>query len=367
MTFLATQRNIESFHKKILPKAKNTQRGILHTLKKFDVFCKEHFERSLEEVIQEMKKADREAIYDTLQIWINWIDSPNSIRQYFSQLNLYLYYRGITITPLDVKMNLDFGKKHQEEMYPLSQEEYRMILDSASYKNKVLYLLIGSSGMRPVEATHIRKCDLELDKKRIVIHVPAKWTKLKRAKTTFASREVSQLIKPILDKATDTEYLFPYSSTPALDTVFARYRKKTGLDKRYESNNVGKITPMSLRAWFITKISDHNVNLAKKWSGQKGYLLQYDRKTQEEQLEKYLEFEDDLLVYEQKKPTPNRDYKALEDKLYRFEQAFEEERSERAMDKTKYEKHMAELWKMYEKITKPRSKPVWGSIRSLNP
>jgi len=45
-----------------------------------------------------------------------------------------------------------------------------------------------------------------------------------------------------------------------------------------------------------TKISRRDYNLAKKWAGQKGYLLQYDRMEIEDQLEKYIEFESDLLV-----------------------------------------------------------------------
>ena len=53
---------------------------------------------------------------------------------------------------------------------------------------------------------------------------------------------------------------------------------------------------MGFRAWFITKISRHDPNLAKKWSGQKGYMLQYDRLTLDEQLDKYLEFEKDLII-----------------------------------------------------------------------
>jgi len=53
---------------------------------------------------------------------------------------------------------------------------------------------------------------------------------------------------------------------------------------------------MGFRAYFITKISRRDPNLAKKWAGQKGYLLQYDRLTLDEQLEKYLEFEPDLLI-----------------------------------------------------------------------
>ena len=40
----------------------------------------------------------------------------------------------------------------------------------------------------------------------------------------------------------------------------------------------------------------HDPNFAKKLTGQKGYLLQYDRMTDKEKLDKYLEFEKDLII-----------------------------------------------------------------------
>jgi len=296
MTFLETVRTQESYYEKIQKKSPQYQIAIKQTHKRFNDYCMETFDRSAENVIQEMKRSNEDAVYDTLQSWINWNDLPNSIVNYFAHLKPYLHYRGIKLNPLDIKINLDFGKKHEEELHPLSQEEYWKLLEAASYRNKVFYLFMGSSGMRPVEASHIRKKDLEF-KERIVIHIPAKWTKLKRARTTFCSKEVSNFIKPMLEKIGDEDVIFPYSYTSAIDVTFSRYRKKTGLDKVHDGNKRALITPMNFRAWFISKISRHDPNLAKKWAGQKGYLLQYDRLTPEEQLEKYIEFEPDLLVY----------------------------------------------------------------------
>jgi len=299
MTFLETVRTEETYYKKIISKSPAYQTAIKQTINRFNNYTMQKFERSAENVIQEMKRSNEDAVYDTLQDWINWNDLPSSIVNYFAHLKPYLHYRGIKLNPMDIKINLDFGKRHEEELHPLSVEEYKKLLLAASYRNKVFYLFMGSSGMRPVEACHIRKKDLEF-KERIVIHIPAKWTKLKRARTTFASKEVSEFIKPMLEKIGDEDVIFPYSYTSAIDVTFGRYRKKTGLDEIHEGNKRALITPMSFRAWFISKISRHDPNLAKKWAGQKGYLLQYDRLTPEEQLEKYIEFEPDLLVYENK-------------------------------------------------------------------
>ncbi len=101
----------------------------------------------------------------------------------------------------------------------------------------------------------------------------------------------------MLEKLNPDDKIFGVT-TEGTSNTFGAYRKKAGLDKKYDSANRAMINPMSLRSWFISKMSRHDPNLAKKWAGQKGYLLQYDRLTQEEQLEKYLEFEGDLLVYD---------------------------------------------------------------------
>jgi len=297
MTFLESVRTHESYYDKIQNKSPQYQIAIKQTHKRFNDYCMETFDRTSEEVIEEMKRSNEDAIYDTLQSWINWNNKPNSIVSYFAHLKPYLHYRGIKLNPMDIKLGLDFGKKHEEELHPLSLEEYRKLLEASSYRNKVFYLFMGSSGMRPVEACHIRKKDLEF-KERIVIHIPAKWTKLKRARTTFCSKEVSNFIKPMLEKIKDEDVIFPYSYTSAIDVTFSRYRIKTGLDKKHDGNKRALITPMSFRSWFISKMSRHDPNLAKKWAGQKGYLLQYDRMETDEQLQKYIEFEAEILVYE---------------------------------------------------------------------
>jgi len=306
MTFLAKQRTLETFYEKTLQKSPGYRQNVRHTIEdNFAVFCKERFDKSLEEVIQEMKRAEEDAVFDTLQEWINWNNKPNTIRTYFSHLKTYLYYRGIKITTMDTKLNLVFGKKHEEEHYPLSKDEFDRILKVASYQNRALYLLMATSGMRPVEAVHIRKQDIEIDK-RLIFHVPAKWTKLKRGKTTFCSKEAAELLMPIIKRKTDEETLFNSSNTGSVDVSFNRYCEKLGLDKKTATGR-NKISPMSLRAYFITRISRHDPNLAKKWAGQRGYLLQYDRLETKEMLEKYLEFEPDLIIDKAEKLQAEKD------------------------------------------------------------
>jgi len=361
-------KTLENYLLKIRKKAPSSKRGFERTYRNFEIFSQENYKKSCEELIDELKLVSSDDQCEILQEWINWLEiKPSSIRMYFSDIFMYLYYRGVKLNSQDIKLNIKFPRDLQEELHPLSLDEYRMLLEVANYKNKTKYLCMGSSGLRPIEVNNLRKSDLELDKERIIVHVPAKWTKLRRAKTTFFSKEAEKLLRPILKKLDDDAKIFGISTEGNANTI-AKYRKKAGLDKKYEESSRSKINAMSFRSWFISKISRQDPNLAKKWAGQKGYLLQYDRMELDEQLEKYIEFEQDLLVYDTTKRETKlaSDFKKIESTVAQLKDALAKEQSQRDQDKIKNQEHMAELWKMYEKITKPRSKPVWGSTRSLN-
>ena len=295
MSVIKKPRTLESYKKKKAKTALNSQKIFVNSLKNFNKFSLSEYDKPADELIQEMKVAEEEAVFDILQEWVNWSElSPSSIALYFVHIRSYLYYRGIKLSSQDVKESIDFPKIHQEELHPLSNEEFNKILDFASNKNKVFYLCLSSSALRPIELCSIRKSDLELDKKRIIVHVPAKYTKLKRAKVTFFSNETAKKLRLLIKNLGDNDLIFG-GTTKARDLVFAKLLKRAGLHK---TNDKGYsiINLMGFRSWFISKISRHDYNLAKKWAGQKGYMLQYDRMTIEEQLEKYIEFEFDLIV-----------------------------------------------------------------------
>jgi spore coat polysaccharide biosynthesis predicted glycosyltransferase SpsG len=98
--------------------------------------------------------------------------------------------------------------------------------------------------------------------------------------------------------------------------------KKIGLNEKYD-NGHHKITTHSFRAYFITKISRQDPNFAKKLAGQKGYLLQYDRMTDEEKLQKYLEIENELLIFDESKK--NAEMEKLKKENSSLTQIYEDE------------------------------------------
>jgi len=307
---LKVKRTVETFLERNSTRPESTQYNIQKALLNFEKFCKDRFDgRGLNEIVDELSLSDEETIFDTLQEWINWNDGklyPTSLGTYFAYLKSFLYYKGIKLTPLDVKQNLVFPKHPEEELYPLSGDDIKKILDFASYKRRGMYLAQLSSGMRVGEMTQLRKKHFDLSKKRVTIKIPAAVTKLKRARITFISKEAEPYLRKILKQISDDDLVWATNEdvNNAKGNEVNRLREyceEAGLNERYEGNNRHKITTHSFRAFFITKLSRHDENFAQKLAGQKGYLLQYDRMTDEEKLEKYIEFEPDLLIFDQAK------------------------------------------------------------------
>ena len=246
-----------------------------------------------------------EQVYDYLQARINAMQarrmSPITIDTYFSHIKQYLHYRGIRLHPTDIRQCLNFPRKQVEEMRPLELDTFRKILKACSAKREMLYLAQSSSGMRIGEMMQLRKKDIHTDTARLTVKIPAAFTKTGVARTTFFSAEAANMVSQRLKKIGDSDLVFGTSNNVIGNTGReARYiselQKKMGICDKYETNGRNVITTHSFRAFFITKMSRKDPNLAKYFAGQKGYLLQYDRQTDAEKLEIYIEFEPLLLV-----------------------------------------------------------------------
>jgi len=220
----------------------------------------------------------------------------------FSLLKKYLHHRGIRLFKEDIEENLDFPTVIEEEPYPLSLKEAQLIIQNAPYKKKVMYLCMISSGMRIGETCQLKPKNLEFDKERIMVRIPASIAKYNRSRKTFFSKEASKILKHLLKKLDDDDLIFgthdnpKYAETNEIQQL-KRLLTKIGLYERQE-NGHGKITSHSFRAFFITKVSRFDRDLAHFLAGQKNkmYLPRYDRLTDDEKLELYMKIEHDLLI-----------------------------------------------------------------------
>ncbi len=219
----------------------------------------------------------------------------------FSRIKKYLHHRGIKLHPQDIKEELEFRRASQEELYPLTLENIQSILKEMRHKNKVLFICQLSSLMRIGEMVQLKKKHLILEHKNIIAKLPPTITKFSKGRTTFFSKEASNLLRPILKSLDDDDLIFATNHNVRhaeinTEQILNRVLDKIGLGQRYESNGRYKINTHSFRAYGITKLSRHDPNFTKKIAGQKGYLLQYDRMDDEKKLELYQKFEVDLII-----------------------------------------------------------------------
>ena len=270
-------------------------------IRNFELFCKSKG-KTLEQTISELQKVERNDLYDFLQAWINSQElAPRSIRNYFVQVRKFLRYMGVNIISDDVKDEIDFPEVPKEELHPLDTEtELRPILKICSFKYRAFFLGQASAGYRIGEAVKFKKKHLILDKKRIMIKIPTNIAKFGKARTSILSKEAGLLWIPIIKKLDDEDYIFGGTEGTVRDAL-NRYTEKLGLNKRYESNNRRQIHPHGFRAWFITRMARKDRDLSYLLSGQDGYMIQYDRLTDDQKLELYLKYEDELLIYDETK------------------------------------------------------------------
>ena len=257
----------------------------------------------IEELIDSQPSDDD--VYDYLQKCINDMhkrsNSLSTIKVYFGQVKQYLHFRGIKLNPIDIKQSLNFPKLHKEEMRPLGLSTFQSILKNCSRKKEMLYLAQSSSGMRIGEMLQLRKSDVHTNLARLLVRIPAKYTKTGMARTTFFSAEAAKMVMPRLNKIDDGDLVFgtgcDLNSGVSIEGAYlSKLQKRIGINDKYETNGRNVITTHTFRAYFITKVSRKDPNLAKFFAGQKGYMLQYDRLSDEEKLALYVEIEPSLLV-----------------------------------------------------------------------
>jgi len=306
MCVLKLERTRDTFMEKITTKDPKTQAGYVQALNNFENYCMEKMGKA--DYVTDLKKYVETDLFEFLQAWINWNNSraPRTVTNYFSRVKKYLHYRGIKLHPQDIKEELDFKRKMSEELYGLSLDDIQTVLKALRYKHKVQFICQLSALMRIGETVQLRKKHLVTTGLNIIVKIPPNIAKFKKGRTTFFTKEASRLLRPILRELKDDDFVFGTSNNPRFselntEQILRRTLKRVGLDMKYESNNRYMINTHSFRAYGITKISRHDPNFAKKLAGQKGYLDEYDRMTDEEKLELYQKLEVDLIIDDSEK------------------------------------------------------------------
>ncbi len=301
MSSLKILRTKETYLQKIKTKKASTIKGISQSITNFENYCMEKHGKA--NIVADLKESDEETLFDVLQDWINWNDSraSSTVRVHFSNVKKYLHYMGIKLFKEDIDNEIDFKSPISEELYGLSLIDIQTFFKELNYKYRTLFTCQLSGLHRIGEMVQLKKKHLILDHDNIIVKIPAYIAKFNKGRTTFWSKEASRMVRPLLKRIDDDDLIFATNSNfhNAENVVEQQLRRalvRSNLDMRYESTGRFMINTHSFRAYGITKISRHDENFAKKIAGQKGYLLQYDRIDDQEKLELYQKYEQDLLI-----------------------------------------------------------------------
>ena len=358
MTFTAKLKNKEAYFENCLVLSPRYISNKKQVLKQFSKFCKEKYKESDEEILNDLMKQNQDEriinAIDVIQLFLNYLVKltrpstaiklirPSTARGYISTVNGYFNYRGIKLSSLDLKA-IRYPREIKEEKYPLSKEEIKQILDNSSYRRKTLYFVLLSSGMRIGETIALRKKDFDISGKRIMINIPAIFTKTKKSRRTFVSLEAGPYLMKRLEEIEDNDLVFATNKNQSsvISEVTETKLFSQLIDKvfpnleRYESGT-RRITLHSFRSFFITQaVRSVSDSFAHSLAGQEGYLKVYKRYDNEAMLEDYLKLEANLFIFnnygvsDQTKDKKIEELESKVDKLAILFSTLKDERSEK--------------------------------------
>ena len=340
MSILDVKRNKQDFLKHKSKSSTNTLVNYSFIFKSVEKFCLNKYDSSLEDVIEELAVVEnpQEQVENMIQTYIDELElegKPHStVSSYSCIAKNYLKYRRVKFDKDELETSLDFKKAIISEKYPLTKEDIKTLLDHASFESRAKILLQSGSGFRISELLTLRKSDINTDLERFTAHIRAECAKNGIERVTIISSEAMPYLNKILENKNDNDLIFYHNAKNIRNAVIAdievfnRLRKSANLDMRYEGKLTHKITTHSFRAFFISQFEKTYSGFGHVLSGHGKYMKQYERFTIGEKIEKYIETEKYLLIYEK----PNQDSKhqkeltAMKAKIARLEELLKDHR-----------------------------------------
>ena len=307
-SILDVKRSKEDFLKHKSKSSQNTLINYTFILKSIEKFCLTKYNSSLENIIEELSigKNSQEQVESMLQNYIDELElegkASRTVSCYCSMAMNYLKYRRVKFDKDEFVV--DFKKERVSEKYPLTREDIKTLLDHASFESRAKIFLQAGSGFRISEILTLRKCDINRDLERYTAIIRAENAKNGIERTTIISSEAMPYLDTILETKNDNDLVFYHNAKTIRNAVlseidsFNLVRKKAGLDMRYEGKQLHKITTHSFRAFFISQFEKTYSGFGHVLSGHGKYMKQYERFTIGEKIEKYIETEKYLLIYE---------------------------------------------------------------------
>ncbi len=308
MEKLISVRNYNHFLEKIVNLSESRKRSINMANKKFNTFVLEVYNKTTDQIIQQVKSLEgdekEDFLYDVVQSWINSLSREKigrkAIKVYLSGVNRYLKYNKLSVDSKD----LELPQNMQEERYAISLDEIHKILRASSWNKQGYYLALISTGARPMEIIGLRVKDITWTGTKYKALIPAYLTKKKISRTVFFSKEVTPYLSKLLKGKENNETIF--TNNPNLeharnneDLVFAQCRQRIGFTEKYETTGFNKINLYCFRGYFFTRaLKLMGDNTAHAMIGHGAYIQEYQRRTDEEKQELWDEIEPEILIYD---------------------------------------------------------------------
>lgn len=344
MSYIENRRSIEDYLDSIKEKSKKNHIGSI--LNQFNLFCKQNFDRTHQQVIDDIKEEitktnSNDKIYVLFNKYRDWLSvdhpeityytgkyskhkntikkrHPNSIKQYISKMrNIFEEVGNIEINNRIFNKRVRIVKAEEEDPESFTKEQMRILLDRCSNHNKLKYMVLKDSGMRVGELTQIRKRDINTTKTPIEIKIQASYTKTRKARITFVTRETAPMLIRLLKNKQEEDLVFGtnedlYIATGTEKAEFTYYRDQLAkvypaFGERYQSNGRHKKTIHSIRSFTATQCAEA---IDEAWGhsviGHSKYLGQYIR-NQDKRAKMYLKSEPNLMIYEKQVIVENTD------------------------------------------------------------
>jgi integrase len=337
----------------LAPETKKMKERIL---KVFEEFCQKKYNESSKQIISKLKSANNfEAGYNLLKSFKEYeetrefktrhkIKPKNTpIRHGLSLATIkvrchfvrkYLHINGINLDDKD-KIKDIFGKIPKYNREAVTHEEIEKVLLACNHNIRALILIQLSSGMRVGEMLSLRVKDV-IKNERYQINIRAEISKTKTERITFVSKEAEPYLEFYIKDKEPEELIFQLSKSGYMKSLSIGV-DRAGLEKRYEHSRQRTISSHSFRAFFITQLGKTDNFIGHALAGHDHYMKQYDRYTVNELLEKYMECEFNLQIFNKLNQKKTREM-------------------ERKIDEQ--QKNIEKLTKMVEIIQKTREIPL---------
>jgi integrase len=285
---------VKTFLDSISRNSKGSEKAYAAGLVCFDNSLKEKYPNYNPDLILEPIKKNEINIYELFDNFIAFLVnsglSVSSIRLYVAAVRSYFAYYDIEIIPSKFKRKVKMPRFYREDEEPLDANDIRNILLNCNNRRLKAYLLIlGSGGMRAVEALAIRLKDIDFSVSPTKIHIRKEYAKTKVSRDIYISDEATNYLHQWIewkyrdigneltriqesDDLVFSVYKVKNEANPLhlyykMIREFQRLLSTIGLDGRKEEGKQKrrKITLHSFRRFVKTVISDQTNKDYSEW------------------------------------------------------------------------------------------------------